>query len=145
VVAYVDRSLRRKGYTTVKEPLILTDAGTRIPDLIGILGSKALVLDAQVVTDGRSLDDVHSLKVQKYSTISIIQEVKRMYNVSDVQVLSVTLNWRGIWSGASVNELLALGVIRTTDTALISTRVAVGGVHSFRVFNRYVGYRRGVG
>lgn len=71
-------------------------------------GSTCLVIDAQVVSGQTDLVRADALKVRKYKhdcnlgdVIKISSEVPRLR----VVVLSVTLNWRGVWSVSSAASL----------------------------------------
>lgn len=134
VVNYLERDASSRGYTTIKEPSTRTSEGTRKPDLVAISGSKALVVDAQVVTDGRGLNEAHSRKVAYYDTSEIKDVIKATYRVDQVAVTSATLNWRGVWASASIDSLLDCDVLRKKDSAVVSTRVAIGSIRCFRIF-----------
>jgi CxxC motif-containing protein len=148
VVKFIKRSLDEKGWATNLEPRLSTSAGIRKPDLIAITENVAVVVDAHIVTDGYNINEMHNTKVRKYNTDEIKSHVMERFNVSGVVVTAATLNWRGIWAKQSINKLLTLGVLKKNDAALISTRVAIGGVRSFRIFNNLttvVTSRTGVG
>ena len=145
VSAYVARSLTQKGYTVEEEPNIRVESGRYKPDIIAKQGNQALVIDAQIVTDGVDLDLAHSTKVGKYDRDDLKRKIKDQFRVDGVLVTSVTLNWRGVWSKASCARLLQLGILRIKDLKVISTRVGVGSVGSFRLFNRSTVVRTGVG
>lgn len=147
VVNFIARDLRNKGFNVKKEPHLATSVGLRKPDIVATKQHLALVIDAQVVTDGRPLIEAHRRKVAYYNTTEIKNIVQRQYAATNVDVLSVTLNWRGIWSGKSADQLIRHGIITTKETALISTRVAIGSVRSLRIFNAITStaYRTGVG
>lgn len=141
VVKFLKRSLDGKGWVTNLEPHLLTSSGLRKPDLVAIKDNDAVVIDAQIVTDGYNTNVMHQTKVRKYDTDEIKDLIKERFNVPGVVVTSATLNWRGIWAKQSINELLALGIINKNAAALVSTRVAIGGVRSFRIFNQMTAVR----
>ena len=147
VAKFLVRSLKAKGYNTVEEPILVLPEGNRKPDIIATTDNKIIVLDAQIVTDGYIMEAAHERKKNYYDTPSIRQHLIEQYGPNDLSFATATLNWRGIWCKSSVNQLLDLEIIRNTDTALISTRVAIGGVRSFRIFNQTTSrtYRTGVG
>jgi len=145
VSAYVARSLTQKGYTVAEEPNIRVESGRYKPDIVAKQGNRAVVIDAQVVTDGIDLDVAHTTKVNKYDRDDLKRKIKDQFRVNDVLVTSVTLNWRGIWSKASSACLLQLGILKIKDLKVLSTRVGVGSLGSFRLFNRSTIVRTGVG
>lgn len=77
VVKFIKRSLDEQGAVTHLEPRLSTSIGIRKPDLITIIDNVAIVVDAQVVTDGWNLTDAHNTKVSKYNTDEINASLKR--------------------------------------------------------------------
>lgn len=134
VAAYIARALRAGDYAVFEEPRIRTELGLRKPDIIAKLGRTAMVIDAQVVNDQLCLDTAHETKSNTYRDLEEI--IKREYQVAEVKFTSATLSWRGVWSKASAESLLELGVIRTKALRVISSRVIIGGIAAFRQFNR---------
>lgn len=145
VVNYVDRSLRNKGFETLVEGQLQTTDGIRKPDIVAIKGDKIYVLDAQVVTDGRDMSEMHRCKARKYRTPGVIRSLTELYGRDQLHFGAITLNWRGIWSRESVLDLLEWGVISKRDTAIISTRVMIGGIIAHRRFLRSCSARTGIG
>lgn len=148
VVAYLARSLKHRGFTIQLEPTYNTTDGKRKPDIIACKQLEAFVVDAQVVTDGRNMRDAHARKAAYYNTENMSQLIKRDTGCGVVRYTSATLNWRGVWCGESVKDLLDIGALQRSDLALIGTRVAIGGVRSFRVFSATTAMhfrRQGVG
>lgn len=126
---------RNRAKHLIREPKLDTEQGTCKPDLIFIAGDQATVVDAQVVTDGMSLDEAHRAKCRKYGDSKIIDAIKIKYQVQSVQLTSITLNWRGVWSPASAADLLARDIVFRRDLAILSTRVLIGNLATFKVFN----------
>ncbi|CAL7932861.1 unnamed protein product, partial [Xylocopa violacea] len=143
LVSYTSRALDQQGYNIELEPAIQTIVGTRKPDIIAHRGRTALVIDAQVVGEQADLDMAHNKKTNYYSTNnSLVEAIKRRTSADRVIFSSITLSCRGIWSLASANQLLSLGVIRKKDIKILSTRVLLGGMLCFSIFNRTTGIRR---
>lgn len=145
VAAYITRGLITRGYTVEEEPNIRTESGLYKPDLVVSKDQRAIVIDALVSTDGVELDQAHLGKVRKYNRAEIVENVRRKFNANEVIVTSATLNWRGIWSKMSSAHLLSLGMIKRRDLKVISTRVGVGSIAAFRVFNKSTIVRSGIG
>lgn len=101
LVEYVVKKLRKSEFSVLVEPEYLTSSGTRKPNIIATLGRKCLVIDAQVVSEQTDLIPANELKVRKYkSDCNLIEVIKLSSDVPDLEVvvLSITLNWRGVWS-----------------------------------------------
>ena len=146
VASYIKHQLNNRGYITAEEPRMQTADGLRKPDLVACLGRKVVVVDAQVVTDSYSLDEAHRRKANYYNTPEICEHLSTRFRAETIDFLSVTLNWRGVWSKQSIDQLLKHDILRKKDSALVSTRVMIGGVRAFRNFNTTtMVYRRGIG
>lgn len=145
VIKYIDRKLRGRGFQTVVEGRLQTIDGVRKPDIVALKGQEIYVLDAQVVTDGRNMSDMHKVKRAKYNTEGVIRALRDRYQREQMHFGAITLNWRGIWCRDSVLDLIRWGVIERKDTALISTRVMIGGISSHRRFLNSVNFRSGIG
>ena len=145
IATCIKKSLDAKGYITAVEPCLQLNDGLRKPDLVSKLGRKAVIIDAQIVSDSCRLDEAHAQKRSKYSSEEIVNKIKEMYDVDDVAVATVTLNWRGIWSGESARQLINLNLIQNRDLAVFSIKVAVGSVACFNTFTQYSNFRRGIG
>lgn len=136
LVNYLQRSLEQKGFHVQKEHQIETEQGIRKPDLITWKNNKVLLVDVQVVTDSFDLSTAHRAKVVKYSTPEVLRHMETTSQASEVKVSSLTLNWRGIMCKDSVEDLLEFGVITKRDIAVLAVRALVGGIISFKTFNR---------
>lgn len=137
VVNYMERSLCQKGYNVLKEKRISTPVGIKIPDLIATKNNTAVIIDVQIVTDcGPPLDDLHDTKRRKYDQISIKEEAGKLAGAELTTVSSLTLNWRGVFSSSSVNDLLHKNAINKRDLAVIAVRTIIEGVIAFKMFNR---------
>ena len=128
--------MSKRGLYNIEEPITNTEEGPRKPDLVVKEGSRAIVIDAQVITDSYSLEMVHNNKARKYNTPAIRAELCSRLQVDEVLFTSATLNWIGIWSRNSGDHQAALGIIKKSDLALISTRVLIGIYASFTRFCR---------
>lgn len=145
--AYIERKMPRRGYRVFREPRYNTCIGLRKPDLVGVLGHTAVVVDAQVVSEQTDLDEAHRRKVVYYSEPEVVNAIKERHDVDTVKVTSLTLSWKGVWSPKSAEELRALGLIGTSELKIMATRVLVGSVAGFKIFNATtsVDRRTGIG
>ena len=135
VIKYLRREATQRGLDTLEEPIIQTSDGPRKPDLVIKNGNRAVVIDAQIITDSFPLATAHRNKVGKYDRPEIRNDLRTLMDVDEVAVTSATLNWRGIWDSTSLQQLIDLGVLKKKDAALVSTRVLIGTYRSFRQFN----------
>ena len=113
VVSIAAEGLRHEGWDVVCERSFHTNQGLRKPDIIAARENRVVVVDAQIVGDGYSLDRSHARKVSKYATNEdLLQTVATEYSVEvgNVSVTSVTVSYRGIWSPQSAEDIIDLGV-----------------------------------
>lgn len=145
VLNYMERRIRGAGYMIHRKPHYRTQAGLRKPDLVATLGQTAVVVDAQVVAEQTDLAAAHLRKKRYYQDIT--EDIKAAHDVQTVVVTSATLTWKGVWSPNSAEELRRIGFINSADIKIISTRVLIGGLTEFRIFNASssVGRKSGVG
>lgn len=134
VVNYAVRGLEQRGFTVYKEPRFVTSGGLRKPDFIALRGSTAHIVDAQIVSDAEPLRRAHCRKVDKYSDLPPM--VASFYDVNEVTVHSLTLNWRGVWSDLSAQDLVSAGLIRKGDLPVLSSRAVIGGLAAYNFFSR---------
>lgn len=137
ITKFIGRNVTKIGYELIVEPKLSTEEGLRKPDLIAVSSATAVVIDAQVTNDICNLDLANKEKILKYkSNISLHDIVKNTYKVQNVEFLGVTLNWRGVWSAKSHEDLQRKGFLRKRDTKILSTRVIIGSLTSWNTFNR---------
>jgi len=67
--------------------------------------------------------------------------------MAEVIITPATLSWRGMWGRESATELTKLGLVKRSDLKILSTRVLIGGLAEYRLFNfsTSLGWRTGVG
>jgi len=145
VVEGLSKRLTKRGFVCEVEPNISTSEGIRKPDLVAVSGNRVNVLDVQIVTDSISLAVANRTKEDKYNTSSVREALVSRYGSKDIFFGGVTLNWRGVWSKDSFEKLVARNLLRISDGAVFSTRVAVGSCISFKLFSQMVFRRTGVG
>lgn len=135
VVKYVKGGLVKRGWAVTEEPKIVIQDTVCKPDLVATKEGRALVLDAQVLGDQREMRLAHEDKIRKYGAPAIKDKIRNDTGSTIVKALSVTLNWRGLWSPDSVKGLLEEGVILKRDLKIVSTRVLIGALAGWRRFN----------
>lgn len=144
ITSYMERNLKNRKFTVHNEPHLKDRDELRKPDLVAVKDDKAYLIDAQVVGDQINADDAHQRKISYYRTLE--PEIKRKYNVRNVEFTSITLTWRGLWSPKSCNQLLQWGFLKQKEIKIISTRALIGGYIAFKTFNKRTTIRRtGVG
>lgn len=145
IVKYVARSLNNQKYKVNIEPHIKTSEGLKKPDIIVIKQNECWVIDAQVVSEQTILDEADKNKKKKYSTNSMKTALRDNYDLTtnnDIKTMSITLNCRGVWSKKSAQNLLENEIIAKKDLKVISSRVIIGGIAAFKVFNKSTLMRR---
>lgn len=147
VLGYMERRIRNGGYKIFREPHYKTADGLRKPDLVAVLGETAVVVDAQVVGEQANLNQAHGKKIAYYGREAVVEAIKRTHGVREVLIQSATMSWKGVWSSESAEQLRRLGFVVTGDLKILSTRVLIGGIAEYRVFNAstMIGRRTGIG
>lgn len=67
---------------------------------------------------------------------NFINSRRERFGVATVEVCTITLHWRGVWSPAFAADLLARATVLRRDLAVISTSVLIGNIAAFNIFNR---------
>lgn len=73
------------------------------------------MIDVQVVTDGRNLDKINNDKINKYRRQDLLDEIRKQKQVNQINVLAVTLNFRGIWSPVSASAMIDRKILSKND------------------------------
>lgn len=126
-----------------EEPSYVTTEGKRKPDLLCLRGSRAVVVDAQVVSGATPLLDAHERKVRYYAdNASLVDDSREVaisreagINRSDIEFSSYTISWRGIWCIASADWLLGIGLTKGLLRG-ITTRVLQGSHTNWTRWNQ---------
>lgn len=147
ILNYMERKICSCGYRVEREPRFMTAMGLRKPDVVAVLGQTAVVLDAQVVSEQTNLNDAHRRKTNYYEEQSLVDGIKARNGVSNVIVTSATVSWRGVWSPKSAETLRGIGFANGNDLKVMSTRVLIGNLIEFKIFNATtsVRWRTGIG
>ena len=133
VVDLVLQLLEKHGYETAKEPVIVTRAGKRIPDIVAWKsGMQGIVLDVTVVSDDADLDYTHELKRAYYEVPEVRAWVAQKACISppEVSFSAVAMNWRGGMSSVSSRDLKAYG-IGISEQEKVSVRTVEKGYHCY--------------
>lgn len=132
------------GYNVLEEPRISTVEGNRKPDLVLFKNGKATILDVQVVSGYRDLNEAHEKKKRYYALNNdVIRFVCNYFNLqpSDIEVSTVTISWRGIWAYKSYESLRCLNVSHHYMRG-ITTRILLGSYLNFIKFNKMTTVQR---
>lgn len=139
VCSYIIRGLINRNEEVFVEPNISVGDSHLKPDIIVKRGDTAAIVDVQVVNDYTELKTSHHLKKTKYMDTAFLQSVRSFYNLRSVEVTTVTLNWRGVWSLLSSQDLLRLNIVKKSDLKVISSRVIIGSATIWRAFGCMIG------
>lgn len=140
VVSYIRKGLEKKGYAVSEEPEYLIEDRKYKPDLVATKEGRTVVVDAQVLGDQRDMRLAHEDKIRKYGGVPALRrKIREATSAELIKFTSVTLNWRGLWSKDSVGDLLQEGIIMQKDVKTISSRVLIGALSGWRMFNRRTG------
>ncbi|PZC70716.1 hypothetical protein B5X24_HaOG215012 [Helicoverpa armigera] len=112
IVDVVSSAMVDKGWNVLKEPHIRTSLGLRKPDIVASRNGVGVIVDAQVVSGQRPLDELHREKRSKYGNHDeLVEKVAALLNLpckQSVRATSCTISWRGVWSLGSYKELKSL-------------------------------------
>uniref|UniRef100_A0A6V7KNU3 Reverse transcriptase domain-containing protein n=1 Tax=Bracon brevicornis TaxID=1563983 RepID=A0A6V7KNU3_9HYME len=129
--------LENRGYRVEKERRYATRQGVRKPDIVAGKEGKVYIIDAQIVSGGPPLTELHRKKREKYADNSdLIRLIAERFEVhpDDVMASTITITWRGIWCKESEHLLCSLGLTRNSMRGL-TTRVLQGSHTNFNRFN----------
>lgn len=110
LVNCVAEKCKGEGWTVCFEPKIV-DSQNKVwkPDLVLVKDKKAVVLDPTVIWEaGPSLQRANLTKYCKYAHIG--QEIRKMFNVTDVEVLGLAIGARGGWCEQNTKTLKTVGI-----------------------------------
>lgn len=140
VASFLAEELERAGWSVEQEPRIETAVGLRKPDIIASRGGEAgVIVDVQVVSGQRPLDDAHRDKRSKYGGHGELVEkvADRLGLTKDrVDVTSCTVSWRGVWSLGSYREMKKLLGLKETVFERIAVLTLKGSHMNWSRFNR---------
>ena len=144
LVAYMTGRLIELNFSVEEEETVRTEEGVRKPDIVARKGARAIVIDAQVVSDGHPLDHANAEKVNYYNKEAVKSAVaqKEQRPVRQVEVKAATISWRGIWSKTSAKELLEIG-LKTHDLDVMARRAVEKGFKITTFWRRSTARRGG--
>lgn len=145
IAAVLAAELDRAGYRVRREHLFQTQQGGRKPDILAVKGEQGFVLDVQVVSGARSLNEAHTLKTRYYeSNNQLMDSISALLQVNrqKIRVSSVTLSWRGVWAVQSAGILSEMGLSKALLNGM-TTRVLMGSYLNFTRFNQTTLMHRG--
>ncbi|KAJ8865483.1 hypothetical protein PR048_033773 [Dryococelus australis] len=133
VLKVVADRLEERGYRVLREPRYRTSEGVRVPDLVISKPEEdvAHVLDVQVV-QSKGMEWSFGRKRAKYAgNKDLIQSVCEWSGAKNVEVLPITISWKGLWHPKAVEGLRKLVMCRPLLCA-IPTMVLFGTLLGWR-------------
>ena len=87
------------------EPYIPTIEGIRKPDIVAIIGTLKVVIDAQVAGEQSDLERAWRLKIKKYARNPDIERVIQHYHgASNIQNYPAILSCKWVWSSQLIHS-----------------------------------------
>ncbi|KAJ8891327.1 hypothetical protein PR048_010843 [Dryococelus australis] len=129
--------LEERGYRVLREPRYRTSEGIRVPDLVASKPEEDVthVLDLQVV-QSKGMDWSFSRKRAKYAgNKDLVDGIKEWSGAERVEVLPITISWKGLWHPKAVEGLSKLVMCRPLLCA-IPMMVLFGTLMGWRRFGR---------
>lgn len=146
LAAYVEHRLRNKpGFIVEAEKDYRLGNDKVRPDIVATKDNISYIIHAQVVSDQIDPDIVHRDKKLKYTRADLVEKIKEKFGSTTVKILTITLNWRGVWSPKSATDLLENNFIRKGDLKILSTRTLMGGIIAWNTWNKRTNVRRRTG
>lgn len=140
VTRVVAEAMTRRGWSVELEPRIATSLGHRKPDVIAVRDGVGVILDTQVVSGQRPLDDAHRAKRSKYGKHEeLVKKVAGRLGLPSAECVrstSCTISWRGVWSASSVKEMKELLGLDNSVFGLIPSLVLRGSHTNWTRFNQ---------
>lgn len=127
-----------EGWKVEEEPKVQTSVGLRKPDIIAVRSGEGVVVDVQVVSGQRPLDDAHREKRAKYGAHDeLIAKVAARLDLpkTRVRTTSCTISWRGVWSFGSYRELKRLLGLKESVFQSLSVLALRGSHMNWSRFN----------
>ena len=119
----------------MREPRIQTPEGIGKPHLVVRSLRKVYVVDAQVMSDKVSLNEVHGNKIVYYKP-AIRNWLKWLEAGKEIMISSLSLNWRGTIGKTSARFLSDEWKISKGEIGLLALRVLEGVERANRHFER---------
>lgn len=139
VAQVLKTAMVEEGWTVEEEPRVQTTRGLRKPDIIAVKDGAGVIVDVQVVSGQRPLDDAHRDKRAKYGNHDeLVEKVAGRLGLTKAQVrtTSCTLSWRGVWSLGSYNELKKLLRLKEAFFQVVPGLVLRGSHMNWNRFNK---------
>lgn len=130
ICSYVKRSLEQKGLTVHFEPQFKYNDLVLKPDLVAYSNNNVFILDIQIINDQFNLRVAHMNKVTKYEVLRPQLDPLRP---GGAVFMSLTVNWRGVFSVESFRLLTACHLLRPPDFRVLAARVLRWGFRLWHV------------
>lgn len=131
------------GWTVSSEPrLQCANGNTLIPDLVGVKGKRAVLIDPTIVyeNDDRSLQKANSVKIAKYKPL--IDTIKTTFGVEKVELFGLAIGARGGWCAQNTRTLESIGLKDKGLHALLCRFALRGTLNMLRLFTDHQAYSR---
>lgn len=112
VVRLLAGSFERRWFGVYREVVMGLDGACVRPDLIVTRGSRAWIVDVQIVSPGDCMGTINQAKIRKYDTPPIHEAARALTGKLDIGVVAVTVTWKGIWCSRSARDLREMGVTK---------------------------------
>ncbi|CAG4985908.1 unnamed protein product [Parnassius apollo] len=130
-------------WSVVTEPHVKTSKGLRKSDIVAAKGGVGVIVDVQVVSGQRPLNDAHLEKRSKYGTheelVEKVAGILGLPNKDCVHATSCTISWRGVWSHFSYKELKRLLGLKESLLRAIPVVVLRGSHMNWTRFSQMTG------
>ena len=135
VVKLLQKLLSESGATTITEPRIQTDRGSRIPDLITYKDSHCYSIDVSISSDCIDNDSAYNNKVEYYNIESIRNYARDVSTADTITVGACIFDWRGRPGNMTVGILKQMGLSKD-DITLLSVKTLEGGVITYNNYKK---------
>ncbi|CAH2083782.1 unnamed protein product [Euphydryas editha] len=140
VTRFIAEAMTTKGWKVEVEPRFTTSLGCRKPDIIAARDGVGVIVDTQIVSGQRSLDEAHRAKRRKYGgheeLVRLVADRLGLSCAKSVRATSCTISWRGVWSGASLNEMQKLLGLNKSVFEIVPGLVLRGSHTNWTRFNQ---------
>nr|pir reverse transcriptase-like protein - silkworm [Bombyx mori]AAB59214.1 reverse transcriptase-like protein [Bombyx mori]8GH6_A Chain A, Reverse transcriptase-like protein [Bombyx mori] len=140
IVSFVAKAMEENKWTVELEPRLRTSVGLRKPDIIASRDGVGVIVDVQVVSGQRSLDELHREKRNKYGNhgelVELVAGRLGLPKAECVRATSCTISWRGVWSLTSYKELRSIIGLREPTLQIVPILALRGSHMNWTRFNQ---------
>lgn len=115
---------KRKWNAAQEAHLRTADIGLQKPDLILFNDTDVIICDVSICWEGpRPLGNQYSLKIQKYSNKSLIEQIQRIFPGKKISIAPLIIGSRGIWCKYNRSIQNHLKISKSDVAELIHTTI----------------------